>query len=320
MKRHVQEPGIRKWSGNDLLDLQGEPLKILDAFFSQWGDCVICGCETTEDTLAAGLVSIEGLTLPVLPTEVKVWPVYLVAAEEHVQREYADDVVRDIAVNRYADVVYTKPDTGVAFIELTQEGPRGFFEGMRTSWLTNLKNAVISYKGQISNLQKADIVLAGKIDDLTESGKKADKRIGSLESYLPAELDHIPGESDDTYRIGQEVWVENEDGSRTFYKCHDNTKGAAVWKESGIGSGTGSGGADSNGGGTTCNCDSLSKEDILAILEGRDIEDGDDDCDCAPLSYDDIMEVLGTLSPKVLAGSDGMTIISADGNILKTKN
>lgn len=318
MKRHVQEPGIRKWSGNDLLDLQGEPLKILDAFFSQWGDCVICGCETTKDTLAAGLVSIDGLTLPVLPTEVKVWPIYLIAAEEHVQREYADDVVRDIAVNRYADVVYTKPDTGVAFIEIAEEGPKGFFEGMRALWLTGIKNALALYKEQITNLKTADTNMSNAISDLTKSDVAKGKRILALESWLPKELDHIPNAGDDTYGIGQEVWVENGDGSRTFYKCHDNTEGAAVWKESG----TGSGGSGTDSSGTTCNCDSLSKEDILAILEGRDIEDGDNDgdCDCEPLSYDDIMEVLGTLSPKVLAGSDGMTIISADGNILKTKN
>lgn len=44
MKRHVQEPGVRKWSGNDLLELQGEGLTIADGFFSQYGNCVICGC------------------------------------------------------------------------------------------------------------------------------------------------------------------------------------------------------------------------------------------------------------------------------------
>lgn len=33
MKRHVQFPGIRKWSGDDLMELQGEGLSIADRFF-----------------------------------------------------------------------------------------------------------------------------------------------------------------------------------------------------------------------------------------------------------------------------------------------
>ena len=37
MKRHVQFPGIRKWSGDDLMELQGEGLSIADRFFSQYG-------------------------------------------------------------------------------------------------------------------------------------------------------------------------------------------------------------------------------------------------------------------------------------------
>lgn len=268
MKRHIQEPGVRKWSGNDLLELQSEPLRIADGFFSQWGDCVICGCAVSAGTLGAGLASIGGLTLPVSETEVRVWPVFLVADEEHIQREYADDVVRDIAVSRFAKVVQTRPEEGTPYVEIAEDGTPGFFEKLRAAWLTELKAAVTDLRGKVRNntdgltalaqvldghtaklsgieslitsLQQADLLLADDITDLEAADITHEGRIGSLENKMPREIDHIPGVNDSGYAIGQEVWFTGTDGNKTFYKCHDNTAGAAVWRESGEGSGGGS--------------------------------------------------------------------------------
>ena len=198
MKRHVQEPGVRKWSGNDLLELQGEGLAVADGFFSQYGNCVICGCQVKENSIAAGLVSIGGMVLPLQAVEtVEVFPVYLVKAEEHIQREYADDVVRDIAVKYFAKVVQVKPEDGDC----------------------------IEIQDAIELLKQADV--------------EAGKRITALEKKMPSYLDHIPTVNDDGYDIGVEVWTVDEYGNKTFWKCHDNTKGKAVWKRTGEGSGGG---------------------------------------------------------------------------------
>ena len=138
MKRHVQEPGVRKWSGNDLLELQGEGLAVADGFFSQYGNCVICGCQVKENSIAAGLVSIGGMVLPLQAVEtVEVFPAYLVKAEEHIQREYADDVVRDIAVKYFAKVVQVKPEDGDC-IEIQEAGAATFFDKVNAVWLTNI--------------------------------------------------------------------------------------------------------------------------------------------------------------------------------------
>ena len=37
MKRHFQTVGVRNWAGDDLVELQSEPLAALDAFFSECG-------------------------------------------------------------------------------------------------------------------------------------------------------------------------------------------------------------------------------------------------------------------------------------------
>lgn len=234
MKRHVQYPGVRKWSGNDLLELQGEGLSIADGFFSQYGNCVICGCVVSDGSIAAGLVSIGGMVLPFEAVEkVEVFPVYLVKAEEHFQREYADDVVRDIAVKHYAKVVQAKPED-TDYIEITDKGAATFFDKLQATWLTNILK-------QLEDLKKADKTLSEAIELLKKADTEAAKRIAALERKMPSYLDYIPTVTDDGYDIGVEVWTVDEYGNRTFWKCHDNTKGKAVWKRTGEGSGGGGG-------------------------------------------------------------------------------
>lgn len=233
MKRHVQYPGVRKWSGNDLLELQSEGLRVADDFFAQYGNCVICGCAVSDAGIASGLVSIDGMVLPLAATDVEVFPVYLVKDEEHIQREYADDKVRDIAVRYFAKAVQAKP-TDAGYIEITAEGTATFFDKLQAVWLTDILK-------QLEALKKADKTLSDAILLLKEADTKAANRIGVLEEKMPSFLDHIPTVDDDGYYVGVEVWTVDKYGNKTFWKCHDNTEGKAVWKRSGEGSGGGGG-------------------------------------------------------------------------------
>lgn len=154
MKRQVQEQGIKKWSGNDLLDLQGEPLKVLDGFFSQWGDCIVCGCKPKGNALTAGIVSIGGTVMPLRETQIQSWPAYLIAAEEHLQCEYADGQERDIAIDRHAVIVTGKPTDGIPYIEIQQDGEQqpGFFELLDARWLDELRvRSITEYDGNMNN-------------------------------------------------------------------------------------------------------------------------------------------------------------------------
>lgn len=232
MKRHVQYPGVRKWSGNDLLELQSEGLRIADDFFAQYGNCVICGCAVSDDGIAAGLVNIDGMTLPLAATEVEVYPVYIVKDEEHIQREYADDKVRDIAVRYFAKAVQTQP-SDAGYIEITDAGGETFFDKLQATWLTGILKS-------LEALKKADKTLSDAIALLKKADTEAAEKITALENKMPSYLDHTPTVSDDGYDIGVEVWTVDEYGNKTFWRCHDNTTGKAVWKRSGEGSGGGS--------------------------------------------------------------------------------
>ena len=232
MKRHLQEPGVRKWSGNDLLELQGEGLTVMDSFFSQYGNCAVCGCNVSADTITAGLVSIDGKVMPFDGTTgIEVFPVYLIAEVEHVQRDYADDVVRDIALRYSAKMVQEKP--AVSCIEIQENSVPMFFDGMQSVWKNNMLN-------QLKELGETDADLKKSIETLQKTDETTGHSVTALEKRMPSSIDHAPGINDDGYSIGVEVYQTLSDGSKVFWKCHDNTKGAAVWKRSGEGSGGGS--------------------------------------------------------------------------------
>ena len=69
-----------------------------DKFFSQYGDCIICGCQVTDGSITAGLTSIDGIVAfdPAIE-QVEVFPVYLVTS----RRTFSARVCRENEVRRY---------------------------------------------------------------------------------------------------------------------------------------------------------------------------------------------------------------------------
>lgn len=66
MKEHTQTMGIRKWAGDDLIELQKEPLDALQALVEPYAPCIIQGCIPTPDedgktyTVSPGFVALKG--------------------------------------------------------------------------------------------------------------------------------------------------------------------------------------------------------------------------------------------------------------------
>lgn len=123
MRRHVQVEGVRRWAGEHIIDLQAEPFKVIDAFFEEYGNGVIKGCEVMdwEDgtfNVSEGLVALQGTdpegnaTFKVAPfvgvTEV-VLPAYFVLRFETVEREYVDEKMHPIYYEYRAELLPEKP-------------------------------------------------------------------------------------------------------------------------------------------------------------------------------------------------------------------
>lgn len=141
MKRHVQTEGVRRWAGEHVIDLQAEPFKVIDAFFEEYGNCVIKGCgvldwEDGTYHVEPGLVGLQGTdpegnpTYKVAPfagvTAVSL-PAYMVLRFDVAQREYVDEKMHPIYYEYRAELVPEKPADEL-FLEITPSGAACFLD------------------------------------------------------------------------------------------------------------------------------------------------------------------------------------------------
>jgi N-acetylneuraminic acid mutarotase len=127
MKRHVQETGVRYWAGDDLIELQSEPLRVVEDFFSQFGNMIISGCEVNGDTLSKGLVALNGYdpnnnpvykVAPVEATAGLTFPVYLSLKCEVIEREYGDGNMKPVKEVYTAELSTVMPGAGVSYLTI----------------------------------------------------------------------------------------------------------------------------------------------------------------------------------------------------------
>lgn len=138
MKRHVQEPGVRRWFGEDLIELQSEPMKAIDGFLRPYQSCVLSGCEvtgTTTRSIAPGLVLftwldgivhrsmvVEFAGIGSLPSTFSRW---LTLDQQTITRMYNVGGVKPIVVHARAVLLSTQP--AEPFIVITHNGPQRTF-------------------------------------------------------------------------------------------------------------------------------------------------------------------------------------------------
>lgn len=164
MKEHVQKPGVRKWAGEDLLELQGETLTALQALVEPYAPCIIQGCGVGQTDgvyqVQPGIVALKGSNedgnactkiVRFAGYTGEVLPIYLTIKVTPYMRVYADEENKPIAyeytaeafTNEPADIPYLKIDASggsrlVDTIGITQKLDR---EGGNAS---NVK--VVSFK------------------------------------------------------------------------------------------------------------------------------------------------------------------------------
>lgn len=170
MKRHTQQPGIRQWAGEDLLELQSEPLKALDGFFEEYGPCIIKGCHLTDNgdstyNLSPGLVALAGTdaagatTFKVVPfsgIDAMPLPVYLTLIHSVVERPYINGQVKPIAYDYRAGVSAIRPDSGEylelstdsipRFVDVIQNAEHRFFTDAEREKLKGIEKNANNYQ------------------------------------------------------------------------------------------------------------------------------------------------------------------------------
>ncbi|KAA6334807.1 hypothetical protein EZS27_016903 [termite gut metagenome] len=215
-----------------------KPLRFWMIFFSQFGSIIISGCEVSGDDIAPGIVGLYGrdpggnITFKVVPFAGRVnagdvFPVYLTLSHTVITRDYGDNEIKPIAYDYAASLSNELPE-GVNYIRIDRTGNRRFMDN------------------SLPEIYRQRFEKLGSIEAYTEE-QSVKGLIASLIRYTPTYIDHEPGENDSDYPIGALVLTISEEGERSFWRCYDNTEGAAVWSQADGGGGVSDGGGGGNG-------------------------------------------------------------------------
>ena len=212
MKRHVQIPGVRQWAGEDLVELQSEPLKAIDLFFSQYEPCIIQGCQTTDNgnntyTIAPGLLSLVGVdingsrTFKVVPfagiAEVSL-PVYFSLGYSVIERSYLDGHVKPVAYNYRAEISTVEPEgeflelsesSNIRFVDVIQcDSVHRFFTDTERRKLEGIATGANNYTHPSSH--PASMILEGT-DKLFMTAKERNVLSTLGTTYAKADLSNV---------------------------------------------------------------------------------------------------------------------------------
>ena len=133
MKEHIQKPGVRKWAGEDLIELQEETLSALQALVEPYAPCIVQGCEVTHANgvyqVQPGIVALKGNNengnactkiVRFAGYTGEVLPIYLTIKVTPYMRVYADEENKPIAYEYTAEPDTNQPD--VPYLKIDADG------------------------------------------------------------------------------------------------------------------------------------------------------------------------------------------------------
>ncbi len=223
MKRHTQFTGIRNWYGGDFVDLEAEPLKILDGFFSEFGNFIISGCRITQSgsvyNVSPGIVALQGkgpdgeevkIVAQFEGAEDVALPLYLTLSCETLKDTYVDGNLQPIAyiykavgtgIRPGMNCVEISSTSNVRFNDVLQDALHRFIsDAERTLWngketpegaQAKANAALISAKAYADTKETTTGAQAKANAALASAKAYADTAVANLVGSSPAALDTL---------------------------------------------------------------------------------------------------------------------------------
>ena len=206
MKQQVQEIGVRKWFGDDFINLQNELLAAIEGIVSDYGNCVLSGCTVTNNgnntyTISDGIAYLKdstganGKICRVYSQTIAAasFPVYLQQSSKDKDdvssygRAYQDAITKNIIVEYYAEIVTVQP-AHANYLSLTSAGVvTKFRDALQTSsyrFVTDNEKTAWNAKLAASAYTASDILAKLLTIDGASSGLDADKLDGNEASVF----------------------------------------------------------------------------------------------------------------------------------------
>ncbi|MDE6308072.1 MAG: hypothetical protein K2L79_04615, partial [Bacteroidales bacterium] len=190
MKEHFQDYGVRKWAGDDLIELQSEPLAALQALVSPYAPCIISGCKVKTDEgggyiVSAGLVALAGKDVKgedcvkivrtagiTVPDSQQVC--YLTLHHQTLTRTYKDGTSKAIAYDYTAQQTTSKP-VDEPYLEISVDGGRRLADALEITQKLDREG------GEAKNVK---VTFADPVPEQKPETLKSNAKLGTLISQI----------------------------------------------------------------------------------------------------------------------------------------
>lgn len=199
MKEHFQDYGVRKWAGDDLIELQSEPLTALQALVSPYAPCIISGCKVKTDdaggyTVSAGLVALPGKDVKgedcvkiVRTAGITIADnnhvCYLTLHHQTLTRTYMDGKSKAIVYDYTAQQTTIKPEDA-PYLEISVNGGRRLVDALEITQKLDreggeAKDVKVTFAEPPSDQEP----------EVLQSGKKLGALISNIKAWLNRKVD-----------------------------------------------------------------------------------------------------------------------------------
>ncbi len=222
MKEQVQQTGVRKWYGDDWLDIQNELMNIMEGHFGHFGkQFIVSGCTVAATTISAGIVALnteDGFKLCRFEGATGIlFPAYLKPQIVEDTRLYLDGDVKPVTKSYNAVVSSTnngsylqlkQDNTTDRFTDIIQDGNHRFVnDDQIAGWNGAVGSALSTIRGGIiSNLNTLE----------------------KLRAYMQEEINNIDTGDFDVNEIYTTIRGGIADELNTLKKLHGSITGAYV--------------------------------------------------------------------------------------------
>jgi hypothetical protein len=200
MKQQVQETGVRKWFGDDFINMQNELMSAIEGIISDYGNCVLSGATVTNNgngtyTISDGIAYLKDSTgangklcrIYSQTIASASFPVYLQQASKDKDdvsgygRAYQDAITKNIIVEYYAEIVTVQPAHS-NYLSLTSAGVttklRDALQSAAYRFVSDTEKTAWNAKLAASAYTAADVLAKLLTVDGAGSGIDADKLDG----------------------------------------------------------------------------------------------------------------------------------------------
>lgn len=210
MKEQKQVEGVRRWFGDDWINIQDELMAVLEGHFGHFNQqFILSGCNVSGTSVSAGIVALNtagGFKLCRFAGAAGVtFPVYFQPVIDEEPRLYLDGEVKAAAINYNCELASSNPggllelkddNTTARFTDAIQDASHRFVtDTEKASYASQANTAISTIRGGVSStlntLERLRAYFQNAIDNIETAGVDVDAIYAELRGGIAESMDDL---------------------------------------------------------------------------------------------------------------------------------